>query len=191
VKNPDRLLIRLANDVQDQLTALGQSQAFRWSESLRYPIEHLQRLSRIHHKLGLCQLHQYHAAARQLRTQLGRMLPDLICEIEGLQQMDKRKPVLVPSLRDLVDEIHQIQQEFDTYDYSRKSKTLSVTTDSIELEGIELGRFRIDLRLDLLALLGIGKIEDDEHIPVKTEQAGPPGVRRSPIGIGVHEHAGR
>jgi hypothetical protein len=172
VKNPDRLVIRLANQIQDQLTALSQSQSVRGAESLRYPVEHLQRLTRIHHKMGLCQIRQYHAAARQLRTQLGRILPDLICEIEGLQQMDKRRPVIVPSLRDLVGEIHQLEQEFDSYDYNRKSKTLSITTDAIELEGIELGRFRIDLRLDQLASLSsrdVYSIEALEPHPAATD----------------------
>lgn len=164
MKNPNRHLIRLANDIQDQLVTLSQSQVLRWGESLRYPIEQLQQLSRMHHKLHLCQIRGYHAAGRQLRTQLSRTLPYLICEIEGLQQLDKRPPVIVPTLRDLVGEIHQLQQEFDTYDYSRKSKTLSVTTDSIELEGIELGRFRLDLHLTGLASLGSRDVYDVEAL---------------------------
>jgi hypothetical protein len=164
MKNPDRHLIRLANDIQDPLMALSRSQALRWVDSLRYPVEQLQQLVRFRHKLGLCQARQYHAAAKRLQTRLSRLLPDLISEIEGLQQMDRRRPVTVPSLRDLVGEIQQLQQEFDSYDYNRKSRTLSVTTDPITLEEIELGRFRIDLHLAALASLGSRDVYDIEAL---------------------------
>lgn len=151
--HPDRHVIRLANDIQDHLVALSQSQALRWADSMRYTVERLSQLNRIHHKLSLCQIRKYHAAAKQLQTQVVRILPDLVCEIEGLRQMDKRRPVIVPSLRDLVGEIQQIQQEFDRYEYNRKTQMLSVATEPIELQDIALGPFRIDLRLAELASL--------------------------------------
>lgn len=152
--HPDRNTMRLANDIQDQLAALSQNQGLRWSDSLRYPIERLQQLHRIHHKLGLCRAGKYHAAAAHLHDQVIRLLPELICEIEAVQQMDRRRPVVVPSLRHLVEDIQQIQREFSGCEYNHKSQTLSVTTDPIELEEIELGPFRIDLHLAALASLG-------------------------------------
>lgn len=161
---PDRNAIRLANDIQDHLVASNQQQSLRWADSLRYPVEQLQQLARIRHKLGLCQARQYHAAAGHLRTRLVRLLPDLIGEIESLQQLDKRRPVAVPSLRELVAEIQQIQQEFDSYDYNRKTRVLSVTTDPIELEGIALGPFRINLHLASLASLANRDVYDIEAL---------------------------
>ncbi len=160
----DRNVIRLANDIQDHLAVLSQRQALGWADSLRYMVERQQQLIRIHHKLTLCESRRFYAASKHLRDQAVRLLPDMICEIEGLQQMERRRPVIVPSLRELLGEIEQLQQEFDRYDYNRKTQILSITIDPIELQEIELGPFRIDLHLAGLASLGSRDVYDIEAL---------------------------
>lgn len=153
MKRTDRNVIRLANDIHDQLLILSQRQILGWAEHVRYATTRLTSLLTIQQKLALCRDRRFYAASRQLRDQSILLLPDLICEIEGLQRIDKHPRATVPSLRDLIDEIRQVDQEFDGYEYNRKVHTLSVTTDSIELEGVELGPFRISLHLPKLANL--------------------------------------
>ena len=54
---------------------------------------------------------------------------------------------LPPTLRDLYDELLLAEREFSEVEYDRTERRISVTTDRIELEGIDLGPFRIDLFL--------------------------------------------
>lgn len=153
MKHPDRNIIRLANDIRDELLALQRRQILSWSEHMKLVTTHLESLMTIQRKLILCRPRRFYAAAQHVREQSVRMLPDLICEIEALKRVDQRPLASVPSTRDLVDEIHQLDQEFDGYEYNTKLHTLSVSTDPIELAGIELGPFLIKLHLPKLAHL--------------------------------------
>lgn len=54
---------------------------------------------------------------------------------------------LPPSLRELHDELLLAEREFGELEYVRNERRISVTTDRIELEGVDLGPFRIDLYL--------------------------------------------
>jgi hypothetical protein len=60
-------------------------------------------------------------------------------------------PRLRPTLRDVYEDLRQLRQEFAsvTFERGRKggSDTISVVTEPVELEGIQLGEFRIELRL--------------------------------------------
>lgn len=167
----NRQIIRLANDILNPLITLHHKHAFGWADSLPYVLERLQQLTRLRHKVELCRSRSYPAALTHLQTQVVRLLPDLICEIEVLQRMAERPQAAVPSLRDMVGEIHQLDQEFGGYDYNPKTHILSVTTDPIELEGIELGPFRIDLHLAGLEspgsrdLYGIEALEPNPAAP--------------------------
>lgn len=59
----------------------------------------------------------------------------------GLVQVD---------LRNLIDDLHQLDDEFDGIDVDLKRKILSVKTEPIELEGVHLGCFRIEFSLNRL-----------------------------------------
>src|SRR5450631_205892 len=53
-------------------------------------------------------------------------------------------------LRDLYQELNQLQQEFPKVTIEPQHHLLTALTDSIELEGICLGEFRLELHLDRL-----------------------------------------
>ena len=52
-----------------------------------------------------------------------------------------------PSLRDLLGELDQLESEFGAWTYDDSVSELSVTTEPIHLEGIDLGPFQIRLRM--------------------------------------------
>jgi hypothetical protein len=89
----------------------------------------------------------WHFAARRLREQLAYAVSSACRYVEELgRQLDPvGRPPRVPSEREIYEDILALEQEFDEVDIALKPKTLSVTTDSIVLEGVDLGRFEIVL----------------------------------------------
>jgi len=89
----------------------------------------------------------WHLAAKRLREQLAyavstcrRRLDELAGQLDPIGHSPN-----VPSERELYEDILPLEQEFDEVEICLKGKTLSVTTDSIILEGVNLGRFEIVL----------------------------------------------
>ena len=61
----------------------------------------------------------------------------------------------VPTQRELTADARQLEAEFGNIQYDRKLQKLSVRTEPIELEGVYLGDFQIQLNLeDLSDVLG-------------------------------------
>ncbi|MCA9091014.1 MAG: hypothetical protein KDA90_20525, partial [Planctomycetaceae bacterium] len=78
-------------------------------------------------------------------------LPVLQQQLSRLSaELDRRWLVPCPSLQLLVDELDSLFTEFVDVDISLKSRTLTVTTEPITLEEIDLGPFEISLRWDQL-----------------------------------------
>ena len=59
----------------------------------------------------------------------------------------------MPKLSLLVDELNQVQQEFGNIDFDKAENTICVVTEPINLEGLYLGPFKIQLELDKLSEL--------------------------------------
>jgi hypothetical protein len=91
------------------------------------------------------------AITRLQENLLGRLnqLHDAAGEI--LQRSRPQVRIGLPSLRDLYEELLQLQQEFNSLDLDLKAGVISVETEDIELEGVYLGAFRITLPLAQLA----------------------------------------
>ena len=87
------------------------------------------------------------AARRQLYT-LARVVQNAVTQT--CNNLDK-PGVSVPNLRHWLDELRQLEDEFSGLHLDFKKKTLSVTTDPIELEDVFLGPFAIRLFWDRLA----------------------------------------
>ena len=56
-----------------------------------------------------------------------------------------------PSIRDILADLQQAQEEFEDLKYVEKDGLLAVTTDAIELEGFYLGEFEIRLQIGSLS----------------------------------------
>ena len=62
---------------------------------------------------------------------------------------NKRRTV---KTKDVFLDLKAIHEEFDDFQYDAKQKRLSVVSKSIQLEDTHLGRFRIELQLESLAV---------------------------------------
>jgi len=124
------------------------------------------RFGQITRKLRLAQQRRYEAAGRRLVRQAGRMLIDLRYGLEvAVRQLDPPQSLQL-NLRDITRELEQLADEFGPWSFDSDSHVLSVETEPIDLEGIYLGPFAIQLRLNDLS-------QASRHQPFEIEALDP------------------
>jgi hypothetical protein len=91
----------------------------------------------------------WHLAAERLQRDLLEMLRLLQEELAGtLHQLERNQlGTSLVSIRDLYADLLGLKQEFEEIKFAAGDETLSVTTESIELEGVHLGSFEICLEV--------------------------------------------
>ncbi len=137
-----RNLLRLAADIHSGLTQQAPSIVVPC-----WPTDAWQGCQDLLRKIERAERHEWLLAANQLRQELAYALALLrgrLTEISECMQSacDDRRPV---SPHDLYEDILALEDEFEEVTWNRSAKTLSVVTDPIELEQIDLGRFEICL----------------------------------------------
>lgn len=106
---------------------------------------YLEQAFRSEHLIQKAMGHGFLGAVRRLKPQYVRAQEDIITTLDRhLQQVRGNYPA-PPSLRELAMELEACGDEFGDLEVSREEDRLSVVTDSIVLEGVGLGRFRIDV----------------------------------------------
>lgn len=90
-------------------------------------------------------------AANRMLDKVQRDMYELGRHLSQFRDLGGREDYSAVTLSDIIAELLQIEQEFETFNLSEK--TLSVTTRPITLEGIPLGPFKIELLLDELSEL--------------------------------------
>ena len=90
-------------------------------------------------------------AIPRLRRRLSNDMRDLGYELESAKRNCLREPPPVPSLRTLTEELDQLEQEFGEWTYETSSMELVASTESIQLDDVDLGPFEIRLMLRDLA----------------------------------------
>lgn len=109
-------------------------------------------VSRLKRQLALASRSRYATAQTQLRQRLSQSLRRLAKECLH-QAADLERQLLTPeppTLRLLVEELRSLDAEFEHVDLDWPAKVLSVRTERIILEEIDLGPFEIRLSLDQL-----------------------------------------
>jgi len=113
-------------------------------------LDRQQTVQHIWDRLVSAQSRGWRLAAGRLHEQLHsqiRLLHLLTGEL--LDRADVPRP-LVPSLPELLADLRQLADEFEHVEVLPKTKMLVAETSPIELEGLSLGRFSIQLHLDRL-----------------------------------------
>src|ERR1022692_4079445 len=87
-------------------------------------------------------LHGWQLAAHQQQDQFCAVLRTLAQSLESMQAKMLLPPQPIPSLKDLLDELQNLDKEFDDVVFDKKPY-FDVRTEPIRLEDIELGRFAI------------------------------------------------
>lgn len=124
----------------------------------------------------------WHAAVAQMDTRIAADLHRLQYATTEAQNKTRRPTELPqPTLRDLYEDLIQIHQEFVKVTIDPKHHLLAAVTDSIELDGVYLGDFRLELHLDRLHervdVSAFDVVALDPHPPDSSEDVTHPHVR--------------
>ena len=121
--------------------------ANRQDASIHLPEYSWNNIQQLRRRIERARKHGWHAAADRLAEDLPRELDDCRRELERVflacQSRQTQRPV--SSASEIYRDIVGLFNEFEEVDIGFDEHELSVTTDSIELEGIPLGRFQIRL----------------------------------------------
>lgn len=106
------------------------------------------RVVRLGLLLDRCRHRDWSAAIRCLLHRIERASADAACELHQLRHeiaaVQRSEP---PALVQIVEELNQLDQEFDTVHIGERGATLTVHTEPITLEEVALGPFAIELDL--------------------------------------------
>ena len=92
-------------------------------------------------------------SAERIRTRVSRNLNDFSYQLQRFKDFINADEPKLPKLSDIYAELLQIDQECGEYQYDLKERTISVITEPITLEDIDLGSFEIKLFIDKISTL--------------------------------------
>jgi hypothetical protein len=144
---PQRKLIRLAEKIHHQLQLL---QGSRFGEVIRrtgHLMENLEELRRTSNLLAICVGRSWNVAADQMTDRIAQNLRDLPYEAGEVVRMADTCKLKLPDIRDILADLEQAQEEFEQLRYADDGDLLVVTTDVIELEGVYLGDFEVQIHI--------------------------------------------
>jgi len=103
------------------------------------------------HKLAVCLSRGWLAAAEQVNSEIESALRNLPHYIRSAEGMILDRPTEIPTIREIVEALDQLADEFDEVVCNRSGGTISVTTEPIELADTYLGPFEIRLDVNRIA----------------------------------------
>lgn len=141
--------------------------ATRRRTAVRLPEETWEECREIVRRLHDAESRNWQSAAAQIRRNLPSPLESLIYSLRESATAIAAPPdePVTMNLRTLVDELAALEAEFSDFCFDLKEHRVWVVTDEIELEGVELGRFRI--------VLDWARIGDDHPYEVQAEDPHP------------------
>ncbi len=144
----DGLRVRLANEIRQELQQVQVSrlrELIRQAGTLADPLERIQAGRR---KLTICLSRGWPTAGAKILSRIEAALRDLPHYVSQLQRQIETHRSNLPAVREIVDELAQLETEFAQVVCNPKVGTISVTTEPIELEGMYLGPFEVRLQVD-------------------------------------------
>ena len=142
---------RVAQIVRNQLQRRHELATADWAQQAAAPLPGLTRHRQLQQRLDLAARRQMHGAARRIRPQLLRQLAELTQTLDVTHRQLNRTPPPVPTMRELMGELAAIEDEFGELIIELEHGVIKVHTEAIELEGLYLGPFEIQLFLHDLA----------------------------------------
>ena len=155
-----RTLVRVADRIRDQVRSMQSSRCSQLQQKLQHVLEQMERLKAIQNRLSVCTSRRWESGMERIATAIEPALREMTYNIDETQHAVRNSTVRVPSLRDVFQDLLQADEEFGNLSYDARNKTLSVTTEPIELEGIYLGSFEIQLRIPSLGEAHRGGVYD-------------------------------
>jgi hypothetical protein len=133
-------LMRIAVAVEDQLSECS-------DVTLTIPSDQVQRYERLIRQFNVARQRRWFAAASRIRNRLRVALNELKCSLQTVNDaiVDHADGPAVCNLRHIYDDLLSLYDEFTDVRVDLKTRQISVTTEPLELEGVYLGRFEIQL----------------------------------------------
>lgn len=140
----------IAHRVRQNLLYVRHHQQAEQLDRARAFHEQLTQLDRLQRQAHVACHRHYHGALSRLVRRIQLQLRDLHYQLEQARRVFDQPIPHVLSLRQIVRELDQLDEEFGPWDWDGREKILSVTTAPIELEGVYLGPFAIRLKVNEL-----------------------------------------
>lgn len=145
-----RQLVRIASDIRGRLQVLKTTRQRQIRLKCVTLTEHMERLKIIQRKLQICETRSWPAAAAEIAGQIETALRDVPYYTEEIERAINQSKSEIPSLKDVYEELIQADTEFGNLQYHKDGKLLAATTEPIELDGVYLGEFEIQLHVPSL-----------------------------------------
>ena len=146
----NKKLVQIAEAIREQLQRLRIHRYGKLHEHMQILTDYLVRLQNNQRKLNICGTRAWNAAATRIAKNIDVTLCDLPHLTQKIEQAIGTTKTQIPSLRDVYEELIQAGEEFGGFRYIAEDRSLAVTTDPIELEGVYLGEFEIQLHIPSL-----------------------------------------
>lgn len=147
----DKQRIRVATDIRGHLRYLQRQQWRKPRQKIEQLGHQLNRLASIGRKLGHCESRGWYAAGQAVLAQVGILERDIPFHIQEVNRAVQDCKVKIPTVAEIYKDLLQVEQEFGQLRYYPSCRILAATTDSIQLEGVLLGDFEIQLIIPGLA----------------------------------------
>ena len=110
------------------------------------------KLTNLIHKHNLAMMRSWLLAAERIKRQMHPVVHDLSYRAHDLREscLETRN---LPTCPTIFNDLLELDRELGPVQFDPKQMTLSVVTNGVELQGIYLGRFRIELSLSQLAAM--------------------------------------
>ena len=142
---------RIASEIHQQLQVIQLQQARNILNQIGTLTDPLERIQSGQRKLTLCLSHGWSAAGKRILDGIETVLKNLPHHVSQLQLMIEPKRCKLPSVREITEELVQLEDGFDEVNCDWKARTVTVTTEPIELEETYLGPFEVCLHIERIA----------------------------------------
>ena len=146
----NKRFVQMASRVADAVSGLKYDRNSELAPRLAGLVSHLDQLNKESRKMSVALRHNWLAAADRCRTCAGNRLNDLSYSISQVKRLTEAPRKKAATLSVIADEIKQLRDEFGDVEFDKGENALFVMTESITLEGIALGPFKIQLELNKL-----------------------------------------
>ena len=142
----EKMLTRLVIAIYEQLTT-------EHSTGVDLPTATWQQSERLLKRMRRARQRGWQLAAQRLQYELQEMLRRLHGELIAIDHLlePQRNEIHRASIIDIHADLVALYEEFDDVSFDRRGKSISVTTESIELDDVYLGQFEIRLEWSDLA----------------------------------------
>ena len=146
-------LFRAARAIQHTLSCSAATIDTQLRGEMRSLLEYQVSVQQCWRRCELASSRHWRLAAAAEQERLMQLLPQAQYYMNSVLQYRRNAPSFrpaIPTLRDLLAELKQLQEEFEDVRIDIKKGVIAVRTDRILLEDIDLGRFQIELHLERL-----------------------------------------